>query len=93
MRVTEERARASNGAGAAGATIRARRSRGRPTPTRSRRREEIGEALSGALGAEVSVRPARGGGYRAELPFDSREEALELAQRLRRMALSPAPGG
>jgi ParB family chromosome partitioning protein len=43
----------------------------------------IGEALAGALGADVRVAIARGGAYRAELRFDSVGEALELARRLR----------
>jgi ParB family transcriptional regulator, chromosome partitioning protein len=44
----------------------------------------IGEALGSALGADVRVSVARGGAYRAELLFASPEEALELAERLRR---------
>ena len=42
----------------------------------------IGEALGSALGADVRVAVARGGGYRAELTFESPQEALELAKRL-----------
>jgi ParB family chromosome partitioning protein len=42
----------------------------------------IGDALSGALGTDVHVAVARGGAYRAELTFDSPEQALELAARL-----------
>ena len=46
VRVTEDRARASNGAGAGGATIRARRSaRGEPHPDQLAAAREIGEAL------------------------------------------------
>ena len=48
----------------------------RRSPRRSRRRSEE------ALGAEVKVRPQADGGYRVELTFDSREEALALAVRL-----------
>ena len=44
--------------------------------------ERIGDALGVALGAEVRVRPAPGGAYRAELRFDSLDEALELAGRV-----------
>ncbi len=44
---------------------------------------EIGEALSRALGAEVQARGVAGGGYRAELSFATRGEALELARRVR----------
>jgi ParB family chromosome partitioning protein len=42
----------------------------------------IGEALSGALGAEVRVMVARGGAYRVEMLFETPAEALELAERL-----------
>jgi len=42
----------------------------------------IGEALGSALGADVRVAVARGGGYRVELTFESPQEALELARRL-----------
>jgi ParB family transcriptional regulator, chromosome partitioning protein len=44
--------------------------------------EQIADALGAALGADVEVAPA-GRGYRAQLTFDSVEEALEMAQRLR----------
>jgi ParB family transcriptional regulator, chromosome partitioning protein len=44
--------------------------------------EEIAEALGQALGAEVKVRPLPGGGYRVELSFGSREDAVALAARL-----------
>jgi len=37
----------------------------------------------------VQVRPARDGGYRAELSFASPEEALELARRLGARSESP----
>jgi ParB family transcriptional regulator, chromosome partitioning protein len=43
----------------------------------------IGDALGGVLGAEVRVKAGPGGAYRAELRFDSLDEALELALRLR----------
>jgi ParB family chromosome partitioning protein len=43
---------------------------------------EIADALGGALGVDVSVRP-RAGGYRVELSFDDPAEALALARRLR----------
>jgi ParB family chromosome partitioning protein len=43
---------------------------------------EIEVALGGALGADVKVHPAAGGVYRVELSFDSREEALALAERV-----------
>ena len=45
--------------------------------------QEIAEALSQALFADVRVRAARDGAYRAELTFSSPAEALELARRVR----------
>jgi ParB family chromosome partitioning protein len=42
----------------------------------------IADALSSALGAEVSVSVGRGGSYRAALTFAGEQEALELAERL-----------
>jgi ParB family chromosome partitioning protein len=44
--------------------------------------EQIADALGEVLGADVDVAPA-GRGYRAEVTFESLEEALELARRLR----------
>jgi ParB family chromosome partitioning protein len=43
---------------------------------------EIADALGGALGTEVKVRP-RGTGYKIELALDSLDAALALAQRVR----------
>ena len=43
----------------------------------------IGEALCSVLGADVRVAVARGGAYRVEMLFESPEEALALAERLR----------
>jgi ParB family chromosome partitioning protein len=44
---------------------------------------EIADALAGALGVEVTVKPSATG-YRAEISFDDPADALELARRLRR---------
>jgi ParB family chromosome partitioning protein len=44
---------------------------------------EIADALAGALGIEVIVKPSATG-YRAELSFDDPADALALARRLRR---------
>lgn len=82
VRVVEARARESNAA--------ARRpSRGarRAHPDQEQAAREIADALAAALGADVQVRPARDGGYRAELSFASHEQALELARRLRPRAV------
>jgi ParB family chromosome partitioning protein len=73
------------------------RSAGAPRPASSRRRarstslhpdqqaaiDQIADSLGAALGADVTVRPAAGHGYRAELSFASLEEALDFARRLR----------
>jgi ParB family chromosome partitioning protein len=83
VRVTEERARASNEP----AEQRAKRRRA-THPDQEQAAAEIANALSGALGAEVRVRPAAGG-YRAELSFSSPEEAVELARRVRPRAVAP----
>jgi ParB family chromosome partitioning protein len=44
--------------------------------------EQISDALGSALGLDVEVTPAAGGGYRAHLAFESLDEALEVARRL-----------
>jgi ParB family chromosome partitioning protein len=90
VRVVEERARRDNEGPAAGrvkGSAGAPR-RGRVHPDQEAAAAEIGEALSRALGADVEARPVSGGGYRVELGFASREEALELARRVR-----SGPGG
>jgi len=84
VRTVEARARERNAG--AGEPARPHARRGRMTgahPDQEEAAREIAEALGGALGAEVSVRPTRDGGYRAELSFTTPDEALELARRLR----------
>lgn len=49
---------------------------------------EIADALAAVLGAEVDVRPTEEGGYQAQLSFESAQEALELARRLRPRAVA-----
>jgi ParB family transcriptional regulator, chromosome partitioning protein len=53
--------------------------------------EQIGDALTQALGCEVEVAPARGG-YRVQLPLLSLDEALDLARRLRVRAAASGAG-
>ncbi|HXM87081.1 MAG TPA: hypothetical protein VN889_05565, partial [Solirubrobacteraceae bacterium] len=84
----EARARTENASGAAQAPDRRRRMTGAPHPDQLAATREIADALEGALGAEVSVRPARDGGYRAELSFATPQEAIELARRLRPRAVA-----
>jgi ParB family chromosome partitioning protein len=84
VRVVEERARESNGEASGGNASRRSGVRVRqPHPDQEQASRDIAEALGGALGAEVRVRPARGGGYRAELSFSSPQEAIDLARRIR----------
>jgi ParB family transcriptional regulator, chromosome partitioning protein len=53
--------------------------------------EQISDALSKALGCEVDV-TAAGRGYRAQLAFESPDDALDLVRRLRvRAAPNPSP--
>ncbi len=83
VRTSEARARESNAGGdATRGTSRAAH------PDQEQAAQEIADALSGALGADVRVRPARAGGYRAELAFQTPQEALELARRLGQRALA-----
>jgi ParB family transcriptional regulator, chromosome partitioning protein len=77
VRVLEQRARESN----AGPRV-ARKGRAALHPDQEAAAAEIAEALGAALGTEVRVRP-RGTGYKAELAFDSAEDAVALAARLR----------
>ena len=89
VRTAEDRARASNArADAAGERRRRRSTRSEPHPDQQRAAEEIAEALGGALGAELQVKPTRDGGYRVELSFATPDEALALARRLRPRAVA-----
>jgi ParB family transcriptional regulator, chromosome partitioning protein len=91
VRVVESRARADNtGApdtgGAGGPNGKPRPAAGKVHPDQEQAAGEIADALGAALGAEVQVRPAPDGRYRAELSFATPAEAFELAQRLRSRA-------
>ena len=81
VRTLEARARAAN---AAPADPPAGAARGGRTlhPDQLAAAEQIADALGGAFGIEVVVKP-RGDGYRVELAFDDPDEALALARRLR----------
>ena len=85
VRVTEARARDDNATAETKAkgTVRRGRNAQQPHPDQEQAAKDIAEALTGALGAEVKVKPARDGGYRAELSFETLEDAVELARRLR----------
>jgi ParB family chromosome partitioning protein len=89
VRTTEARAREDNAHTAnAGERAARRRVTGDVHPDQEQAAREIADALGGALGAEVQVKATRGGGYRAELSFESSEEAIELARRLRPRAVA-----
>jgi ParB family chromosome partitioning protein len=81
VRTLEARAREANGP-PADAPARGARA-GRPLhPDQQAAAEQIADALGGAFGIEVTVKP-RGDGYRVELTFEDPDEALALARRLR----------
>jgi ParB family chromosome partitioning protein len=88
VRTAEARARQQNASAAAPGERRRQRARGAAHPDQEQAAGEIAEALSGALGAEVAVRPTREGGYLAELSFATPEEGIELARRLRPRAVA-----
>jgi ParB family transcriptional regulator, chromosome partitioning protein len=79
VRVTEDRARA--------AASPKRDDRAALHPDQAHAAEEIATALGGALGTDVKVRPA-GTGFKVELAFESAEEAVALARRLRPRAVA-----
>jgi ParB family transcriptional regulator, chromosome partitioning protein len=78
VRLTEQRARDGN----AGGEIARPRPEPAVHPDQEQAAAEISQALSGALGADVKVRPTAGG-YKAELTFTSPDEAIEFARRVR----------
>ncbi|MEY2441737.1 MAG: ParB family transcriptional regulator, chromosome partitioning protein, partial [bacterium] len=82
VRVLETKAREANEPDA-GPKARATSRRAALHPDQEAAAAEIADALGGALGRDVTVKPSATG-YRAELTFDDPAEALELARRLRR---------
>jgi ParB family chromosome partitioning protein len=83
VRTTELRARQSNAEREPAPAKSRRRSAGAEHPDQLQASRQIAEALAPVLGAEVRVRAAPDGGYRVELSFATRDEAIELARRLR----------
>jgi ParB family chromosome partitioning protein len=89
VRTAEARARTENAStGESTSPSRRKRMTGALHPDQLAATREIAEALQGALGAEVAVRPSADGGYRAELSFATPQEAIELARRLRPRAVA-----
>jgi ParB family chromosome partitioning protein len=85
VRTLEARARAANER--AGGASPPRAAARKLHPDQQAAAEQIADALSGALGVEVTVK-TRGTGYRVELAFDDPDEALALARRLRPRAVA-----
>jgi ParB family transcriptional regulator, chromosome partitioning protein len=85
VRELESRARASGVS-----PDRRRRSRARPAlhPDQAAAIELISDALGAALGRDVDVSPAKASGYRVQLSFESLDDALDTARRLRVRAVS-----
>jgi ParB family transcriptional regulator, chromosome partitioning protein len=84
VRELESRARA-----AATASVR-RRPRSKPAihPDQAAAIELISDALSAALGRDVDVTPAKAAGYRVQINFESLDDALDVARRLRVRAVA-----
>ena len=78
VRVLEQRARDAS----RGAPRTARQGRAALHPDQQAAAAEIADALAAALGTDVHVRP-RGTGYKVYLAFESADDALALAARLR----------
>jgi ParB family chromosome partitioning protein len=84
VRIIEDRARRSNETPPGGRVDAKGRAKGarRAHPDQEEGAREIEAALGEALGAEVAAHATAEGGYRVQLSFGSREEALALAERL-----------
>jgi ParB family transcriptional regulator, chromosome partitioning protein len=82
VRVTEDKARAAASPKRAPAT-----GRSSIHPDQAHAVEEIAAALGAALGTDVRVRTA-GTGFKVELAFDSADDAIALARRLRPRAVA-----
>lgn len=82
VRVLEQRAREANAG-----PRQARKGRAAIHPDQEEAAAQIADTLSVALGTEVRVR-LRGTGYKVELAFDSADDAIALAGRLRPRAVS-----
>jgi ParB family transcriptional regulator, chromosome partitioning protein len=88
VRAVEDRARLSNGQARGAADGRRRRGgkAGGVHPDQAAAATEIEAALGETLGVEVEAHPRSDGGYRVELSFASRAEALAFTERMRARA-------
>jgi ParB family transcriptional regulator, chromosome partitioning protein len=84
VRELESRARAI----ATPATRRRQRARPALHPDQAAAIELISDALGAALGRDVDVTPAKATGYRVQISFESLDDALDTARRLRVRAVS-----
>ncbi len=84
VRELESRARAV----AAPAARRGPRSKPGLHPDQAAAIELIADALGAALGRDVDVAPAKAAGYRVQISFESLDDALDTARRLRVRAVS-----
>ena len=85
VRELESRARAADGPAG---KRRSARSRTVLHPDQAAALELISDALGAALGRDVDVAPTKGSGYRVQLSFESLDDALDVARRLRVRAVS-----
>jgi ParB family transcriptional regulator, chromosome partitioning protein len=85
VRELETRARAAGAPSGRG-----RRARSRPAvhPDQASAIELITDALAAALGRDVEVTPTKAAGYRVQIGFESLDDALDVARRLRVRAVS-----
>jgi ParB family transcriptional regulator, chromosome partitioning protein len=85
VRELESRARAAGAPSGSG-----RRARSKPAvhPDQAAAIELITDALAAALGREVEVTPTKASGYRVQIGFESLDDALDVARRLRVRAVS-----
>ncbi len=81
VRELEARARTRGSQDADGP--RGRRQRRELHPDQEAAVQQIADTLGEAFGTDLEVRPGRGHGYRVQLSFESLDEALDLARRLR----------
>jgi ParB family chromosome partitioning protein len=87
VRTAEARARAANAAAGSPRRRTSARARTDAHPDQVEAARELADALGIALGADVEVKPAGRGGYRAEISFASASEAMEFARRIRPRAI------
>jgi ParB family transcriptional regulator, chromosome partitioning protein len=85
VRELESRARA---AGAPSDRRRPPRAKRAVHPDQAAAIELITDALGAAVGREVEVTPTKGAGYRVQIGFESLDDALDVARRLRVRAVS-----